>query len=105
MKQLKITTGVNGVSALGVPTPNSVNGVVLAASVAESITIPTGAKHVLFSATADFYANYSTTATVITDTTNGSGSELNPTLRTLATGDTISVISAAVCNITATFYS
>ena len=104
MKVLKVTTGNNGANALGIPTPDSVNGVVLASGVAESITIPSGAKHVLFNATADFYVAYSGTAAVITDTTDGSGSELNPTLRTLKTGDTLSVISESACNITACFY-
>ena len=105
MKQLHVTTGANGVNALGIPTPDSVNGVVLAASTAESITIPSGANHVLFNATAYFYVAYSGTAVVITDTTDGTGDELNPTLRTLKSGDTLSVISAEVCNITASFYS
>ena len=107
MKPLQISTGNNGVNALGLPTPasDSVNGVALTASSAESITIPSGAKYVLFNATADFYVAYSGTAAVITDTTDGTGAELNPTLRELKTGDTLSVISAEVCLITASFYS
>lgn len=76
----------------------------LAASTAESITVPTGAGIVLFSATGDFYANYTTTATVPGDTTDGSASELNPGVRKVAAGATISVISPAACVITAAFY-
>lgn len=104
MKPLIIASGANGHPTFCIPTPDSVNGVVLAAGVAESITIPSGAKYVIFSSTADFYANYSTTAAVITDTTDGTGSELNPVARTLGAADTISVISEGACNITASFY-
>ena len=85
-----------------------VNSVSLAASTAETIPVPATAMSVLFSATCNFYANYSTTATVPGDVTNGSASELNPTQRTLMLGSTriaaISVISAAACVITAAFY-
>ena len=104
MKPLIIASGANGHPTFCIPTPDYVNGVVLTASSAESITIPAGAKHVIFSSTADFYANYGGTATVITDTTDGTGSELNPVARTLGAADTISVISESACNITACFY-
>ena len=85
-----------------------VQSVSLAASTAETIEVPATAQFVLFSATCNFYANYSTTATVPGDVTNGSASELNPTQRKLMLGSTriaaISVISAATCVITASFY-
>ena len=85
-----------------------VNSVSLAASTAETIEVPATAQFVLFSATCNFYANYSTTATVPGDVTNGSASELNPTQRKLMLGSTriaaISVISAAACVVTASFY-
>lgn len=77
----------------------------LAAGVAESITVPSGAKYVVFSATADFYANYTTTATVPGDVTDGTASELNPTGRIIQGVTTISVISADTCIITAAFYA
>ena len=84
----------------------------LAATTAESITVPTGpdgkskASYVSFSSTCDFYANYSQTATVPGDTTDGTASELNPMVRYLSGGvTTISVITAASsCIITASFY-
>lgn len=104
LKQMNIALGSDGESTLSAPTSNDINGVLLAANVAESITIPSGSKFAMFNATADFYANYSTTAAVISDTTDGTGSELNPTVRTLASGDTISVISGEVCRVTVAFY-
>jgi hypothetical protein len=77
----------------------------LAAGVAESFTVPDNAKYVLFSATADFYANYTTTATVPGDVTDGTASELNPALRILTSVTTISVIAPADCVITASFWT
>ena len=92
----------------GLPPSEYVQSVSLAASTAELIPVPATAQFVLFSATCNFYANYSTTATVPGDVTNGSASELNPTQRVLMLGSTriaaISVISAAACVITASFY-
>lgn len=76
----------------------------LSASSAESITVPTGAGIVVFAATGDFYANWTTTATVPGDTTDGSASELNPGVRKVAAGATISVIAPAACVVTASFY-
>ena len=104
MKQMNIALGSDGVSTLSAPTSTDINGHLLAANIAESVTIPSGAKFALFNATADFYARYTGTAAVISDTTDGTGSELNPTLRTLTDGDTISVISGETCYITVCFY-
>ena len=104
MKPLVIASGANGHPTFSIPTPDSVNGVVLAADTAESITVPADAKFGIFSATADFYASYTGTAVVITDTTDGTGHELNPVARSLGAGDTISVISGEACNITVSFY-
>lgn len=85
--------------------PDYVLNRTVAASTAESITVPTGAKYVNFSANVDFYANYTTTATVPADVTDGSASELNPTMRGIAGVTTISVISASAGQISAAFYS
>lgn len=77
----------------------------LAASTAETITPPTDARFVLISCTANVYVAFNSgTATVPSDTTDGTASELNPTMRRISSSATISVISpvAAVC--TAAFY-
>ena len=104
MKQMNIALGSDGQSTLSAPTSTDINGVLLAANIAESITIPSGSKFAMFNATADFYARYTGTAAVISDTTDGTGSELNPTVRTLSVGDTISVISGETCYLTVAFY-
>lgn len=77
----------------------------LAASTAESFAVPTGAKFVVLSSTADFYANFTTTATVPGDVTDGTASELNPSVIDVSGVTTISVISAGTPIITAAFYS
>ncbi len=78
----------------------------LAASTAESITVPTGARFCLFSANGDFYANYTTTATVPGDTAlaDATASELNPAMRFISGVTTISVIAPAATIITAAFW-
>ena len=78
----------------------------LAASVAESITVPAGAVFALFSATGDVYANYTTTAAVPSDTAiaDATASELNPAMRYVKGGTTISVISPASCVLTVSFW-
>ena len=76
----------------------------LAAGVAESMTVPSGAQYVNLSATSNFYANFLTTATVPGDVTDGSASVLNPGLRSLEGATAVSVISPVACVITAEFF-
>lgn len=62
---------------------------------AESLTVPDGAVFVVFSATGNFYARYEATAAVPADVSDGTASELNPTIRKLVKddGSTIKTIS------------
>lgn len=102
-----------GYSPVPRPIPASVMALSLAASVAESFTLPSvtggqpGARFVLFSATGNFYINCYATATVPGDTTDGTASELNPSAYQLTPGEpvTISVISPTTCVVTAAFYT
>ena len=87
------------------PPSDTVNALALSASSAESMTVPAGAKFVIFSKTADFYAKPNATAAVGVDTTDGSASELNPASWMLDGVSTIGVISAATCIISFAFYS
>lgn len=91
------------------PPSDFVNNRTLAASVAESIAVPDGALYAVFSANADFYANYTTTATIPADVTDGSASELNPTIRKLQTQAgvaiaNISVIAPGATQVNVSFY-
>ena len=78
---------------------------VLAASTAENIAVPDGAKYVLFSADGGFYAKVNGTAVIPAgDVTDGSAPILNPTMRTCAGVTNISVIASATRIVTAAFY-
>lgn len=85
-----------------------VASLVLSANTAESVEVPAGAKTVLMSGTADFYAQYgeNPTATIPTDNTSPSDtiSCLNPAGRKVVAGMVISVISAAACTVTFEFF-
>lgn len=91
--------------------PDFTDAKVLAANVAEDITVPTGANsrkasYVNFSSNCDFYANYTTTAAIpAADIADGTSPELNPTVRYIGSSvTTISVISASPCIITLAWY-
>lgn len=83
----------------------------LAAGVAEAFTVPTfagstKARYVILCATSDIYVNWTTTATVPSDVTDGTASELNPSgLYYLDSITSISVISESSCRVIAKFYS
>lgn len=99
-------TGLLGGAAVFIPASGSVNSVSLAAGTAKSISIPSGAANVRFSANTDFYATFDgTTAAVPGDVTNGSAACLNPDYRTLDGVTAISVISASGGIVTAEFWA
>ena len=78
---------------------------VLAANVAEVITVPTGAKFFIMNATANIWVNVGGAGTVPAgDTTNDTGSELNPTIRYLGDETTIGIISESTCLVSTMFY-
>lgn len=76
----------------------------LSAGVAESFAVPSGAKFAMFASTGDFYAAYDGTAAEATDISDGSASELNPTMRYISGKTNISVIAPSDCKITISFY-
>jgi hypothetical protein len=79
---------------------------VLAASTAESITVPTNAAFVAFSANCDFYVSYDSDTAVVpgADVDDGTSNEMNPTVRYVPGLTSLSVISASACILTASFY-
>lgn len=80
------------------------NARTLAASTAESVTVPTGAKRVIFRSTGTFYARGDGTAAIPTDVTDGSASAVNPGSVTLNGVTTISLISPDAVTITLDFF-
>lgn len=92
----------------GLPPSDYVLSRALAASTQEQFVIPTGAKFVMFAANDHFAAKFGTSAVAAawpTDVTDGTASELNPTLRTIPRDAThISVIGLTAMVVTASFY-
>ena len=85
--------------------PTYINARVLAANVAESFTVPTGAVRVIFGSNCVFYARTGGTAAVpAADVTDGTGSFPNPTGYGLRDATTISVIAPTTCIVAAAFF-
>lgn len=82
--------------------PSYIDARVLAASVNETITVPSGANMVLFSSTcAEFYVKIGATAAVpAADVTDGSGSALNPSSWYVGSSTQIGIISPTTCTVT-----
>ena len=106
MKTLTQTKTANAEQVDAIVFTDQVDVRVLAASTAETHTIPTGAKTVFFSATDNFYVSAFETATVPSvDVTDGTGSELNPLQRSVVGITSISIIAPATTVVTMSFYS
>lgn len=91
---------------------NYIDARVLAAGVAESHTVPTGAVYVIFSCVtstgnaATFWADFNGTAAIPTnDITDGSGCEANPAVRYVKGVTAISLIAPADCIVIMSFYT
>ena len=106
MRKLKIELdGYHSSSTQAIRQSDFINVRFLAAGVAETETIPTGARIVLFSATSNFYLNTRAAAVIPTgDSTNGSGPEYNPIARLLVAGETMSLIAPTACIVTMAYY-
>lgn len=87
------------------PFSDTINSVSLTAGAAEAIDIPEGASFVIFSGTGDYYIRANGTAAVPGDVTDGTASEINPTMRSLVNVTSLSAIAPADCVVTAAFYS
>ena len=82
-----------------------VNNYLLVANEHKSITVPTGSKFALFCANADIWVRIGGTAKVqIGDVTDGTGSELNPSIRYLDVAITIGIISENATKVGIMFY-
>jgi hypothetical protein len=86
--------------------PLYVDARVLAAGVAETVTIPATAKFVVFQCTAaPFYVNYQGTAAAPgADIADGTASELNPDVRYLGSLANFSIVSTNNSIVTMCFY-
>jgi len=82
-----------------------INTYELTASTNKAITVPTGSEFVLFTATADIWVRVGGVAAIPSgDTTDGTGSELNPEARYLGTETIIGIISESAAKVSVMFY-
>lgn len=82
-----------------------VNNYQLVASTLKTVTVPTGARYAIFSATADIWVRIGAAAAIPAgDVTDGTGSELNPSIRWIQSETSIGVISAYAAKVSITFY-
>jgi hypothetical protein len=108
MKPLISTFDANRKQMDGYGWSNSVYNSVLAANTAEKVTVPSGAKSVHISATNNLWVLFGadpTAAIPTTEVSDGSGSILNPGLRTLDGAAKIGLISDAACLVSMEFFS
>lgn len=88
-----------------IPPSDTIYNVVLAAGVAQNITVPTGAEYVIISSTGNLWVNCDGPASVPSSTaTTGANPELNPGGRIIQGKTTISLISSASCLVSLAFY-
>lgn len=105
MKPLRQMFDANRNGMEGIIGSGYVDHRVLAANVAEVHTVPTGAKSVLFQTTGTFYAKFGAAAAVpAADVTDGSGSLLNPGMRSIDGAATIGLIAPADCIVQMEFF-
>lgn len=106
MTQLSLNQDANGHNIFALPISDTINSKALAASVEETITVPTGSRFVLFSGNNDFYVKSNATATIPIDISDGSAPELNPTMRSVKGGDVLHLVAPnANTLVTMSFYS
>ncbi|WP_114860210.1 NAD/NADP transhydrogenase alpha subunit-like protein [Azospirillum brasilense] len=79
--------------------------IALAAGVPKVATVPTGARRVLISATADVWLQYGAAAALPTgDVLTGSAPELNPSARMVKGIPSLGLVSATECLVNLCFY-
>lgn len=97
MKKLTFISGLNGLPSNIAQASSYVDARVLDnLNTAETVTVPAGAKSVVFSTTGNFYANFNggTAVAPVADVTDGSASEVNPIAVGLFNIATFSIVAA-----------
>ena len=104
--RLTLTADANGVYNSFIRPPSTcIDAMVLAANVAETYTVQTGARYCIFSSTAAFYARKDATAAVpSTEVADGTASELSPSSWYMTGTTTISFIAPSAATITISCY-
>lgn len=102
---MKFHRNYSGDQTFAVP-QGYVNTYLLTATTAKTITIPTGARYAIFASTADIWVLIGTGTAAIPagDTTDGTGSELNPVCRWIEGETQMSIVSPYAAKISIGFY-
>ncbi len=106
-ERFEVISRSGGQPTLIPPVSKYVDNMVLAADVAETITVPSGVNIAIFNGTVDFYVNFEGSTAIVptTEIADGTGHELNPGARAVDETATYSVISAATCIISIAYYA
>ena len=107
MRKLRLELdGYHGSAMQAIEQSGYIDAKVLAANTAETVTVPTGARIVLFSATDNFYMDTRTIPAVIptADISNGTAPEFNPIARMVTAADTFSLIAPTACIVIMSWY-
>jgi hypothetical protein len=105
MKPLLIRRDGNNTNTFGRPAPDYVKNLVLEAATNKAVTIPAGAKFAVFSSDGNFYARPDAAAAVPgADVTDGTGSEINPTIWEVENLTSINLAGSAGRVVSIAFY-
>jgi len=104
--RLVLGKDTNGNVTYTLPTSDTIYGTTLAASTAQSVTVPPNCGVVLYSYSSgsNVYVNASTTAAIPGSSFAKSENELNPLMRFVKPGQTISFFSTAAAYVNCAFY-
>ena len=83
---------------------DSIYSGLLSANIEQTVTVPSGAEFVMFTANNDYYVNYDTTVAVPTGTISQAGGEMNPIIRYIGEVTTIHLMSKDNTEIALVFY-
>lgn len=104
MKPLKFLRDADGLPINAIEQSDTIHTGELAAATATALTVPTGAYYALFSATGDFWIDYTGTSAEISGAFSATGMEINPTLRKVQPGQALSLYSTAGCKVSVAFF-
>jgi hypothetical protein len=108
MIPLVLTQDGLGRVAVGMRQPSHVDYLKLVADTGATLTVPTGAKHVLFSCSTNFFVQYTSTALTsavyAASVTDGTALEQNPELRSLSSVTGLGIIAKAAGDLTLSWF-
>ena len=105
MRSLTALDDAMGRPSLAIISSDTVLAIVLTAGTSKQIPVPAGARIVLFSPTAPYWARIGGVASVpAADVLDGSAAELNPVAREVRGGGVIGLAAATAATVSLSFY-